>query len=258
MKRFTVVLSIFLSLGLLLPVSADAQHRQHHGQQGQQSMMARPDSMPGGMMGMMQGDMMGQGMMQMMRGMHQQMMQNPMHRSHMTAFMLPALADTLGLSDQQVEQINQLKSEAMSRRSEHQEQMTAQREEFMSLFETEGQPSVEAVRQHLTAMAGTRADRQAAMYETSQQMRQVFTDEQRTTLDSLPPQQKMRQMMSQMPMMDMMQMMGSMGGGMGACPMGGGMMNGMQGMPMMKGMHQQMMQQGGMQNMPMQQNGSNQ
>jgi len=256
MKRFTVVLSIFLSLGLLLPVSADAQHRQHHGQQGQQSMMARPDSMPGGMMGMMQGDMMGQGMMQMMRGMHQKMMQNPMHRSHMTAFMLPALADTLGLSDQQVKQINQLKSEAMSQRNDHREQMMAQRQEFMSLFEEGAQPSADAVRQHVTAMAEMRANQQAAMYETAQQMRQVLTDEQRTMLDSLTPQQQMRQMMSQMPMMDMMQMMRSMHGGM----MGGGMMQGgmMQNMPMMQGMHQKMTQQGGMQNMPMQQNGSNQ
>ncbi|PQJ36550.1 hypothetical protein BSZ35_16290 [Salinibacter sp. 10B] len=255
MKRLTIALSILLTLGLLTPISASAQHPQHHGQRG---MMARSDSMPGGMMGMMQGGMMGQGMMQMMRGMHQQMMQNPMHRSHMTAFMLPALADTLGLSDQQVDQINQFKSEAMSQHSEHQAQMKAQREEFMSLFETEGQPSAEAVRQHLTAMAEMRADQQAAMYEASQQMRQVLTDEQRTMLDSLPPQQKMRQMMSRMPMKDMMQMMGSMGGGMGECPMGGGMMSGMQGMPMMQGMHQQMMQQGGMQNMPMQQNRQNQ
>ena len=254
MKRLTVALSILLTLGLLLPISASAQHPQHHGQRG----MMAPDSMSGPRMGMMQRGMMGQGMMQMMRGMHQQMMQNPMHRSHMTAFMLPALADTLGFSDQQIDQINQLRSEVMNRRSEHHEQMKAQREEFMSLFETEGQPSAEAVRQHLTAIAEMRADQQAATYEASQQMRQVLTDEQRTTLDSLTPQQQMRQMMSRMPMMDMMQMMGSMGGGMGSCPMGGGMMSGMQGMPMMQRMHQQMMQQGGMQNMSMQHNRSDQ
>ena len=217
--------------------------------------MARSDSMPGGMMGMMQGRM-GQGMMQMMQGMHQRMMQNPMHRARMMTFMLPILADTLGLSDRQVEQINQLKSEAMTQRREHREQMMARRNELMGLFEEDQEPSAEAVRRHLTAMAEMRAGQQAAMYETAQRMRQVLTGEQRKRLDGLTPQQQMRRMMSQMPMMDMMQMMRSMHGGM----MGGGMMQGgmMQNMPMMQGMHQKMTQQGGMQNMPMQQNGSNQ
>lgn len=189
-------------------------------------MMAQSDSMPGGMMGMMKGrmgqGMMGQGMMRMMQGMHEQMMQNPMHRASMMTFMLPALADTLGLSEQQLEQINQLKSEAMTQRQEHRDQIMTQRKEFMSLFEADEQPAPEAVRQHLTAMAEMRAGRQAAMYETAQEMRQVLTAEQRQTLGSLTHQQKMRQMMSQMPMMDMMQMMRSVHGGM----MGPGMMAG--------------------------------
>ena len=256
MKRLTALLSILLSLGLLLPISADAQRPRHHGQRG---MMARSDSMPGPMMGrmqggVMQGGMMGQGMMQMMQGMHQRMMQNPMHRARMMTFMLPILADTLGLSDRQVEQINQLKSEAMTQRREHREQMMARRNELMGLFEEDQEPSAEAVRRHLTAMAEMRAGQQAAMYETAQRMRQVLTGEQRKRLDGLTPQQQMRRMMSQMPMMDMMQMMRSMHGGM----MGPGMMGGMRGMPMMRGMHQQMMQQGGTQDMPRQQNRQNQ
>lgn len=199
----------------------------------------------------MQGRMMGPGMMQMMRGMHQQMMQNPMHRASMMTFMLPALADTLGLSDQQLEQISQLKSGAMSQRQEHRQQMMAHRNELMSLFEGDEQPSADAVRQHLTAMAELRANQQAALYETAQQMRQVLTEEQRQTLASLTPQQRMRQMMSHMTVMDMMQMMQSMHGGM----MGGGMMQMMQNMPMRRG---GMMQQEGMQkNMPMHRNRQN-
>ena len=198
--------------------------------------MARPDSMQGGMMGqgMMQNMPMMQGMMQRMQGMHQQMMQNPMHRSSMMTFMLPALADTLGLSDQQLDQINQLKRDAMAQRKEHKEQMKAHRNELMSLFEGDEQPPANVVRQHLTAMAELRAGQQAAMYETAQEMRQVLTDAQRQTLASLTMQQKMRQMMSRMPMMDMMQMMQSMQGGM----MGQDMM---QNMPMMQqgGMMQQ-------------------
>ena len=217
-------------------------------------MMNRPDSMSGGMMGMMQGRMGGQGMMQnmpmmmqRMQGMHQKMMQNPMHRAQMMTFMLPALADTLGLSDQQIEQMNQLKSEAMAQRNDQKEQMMTHRKELMGLFEGDGQPSADAVRQHLTAMAEMRAGQQAAMYEASQQMRQVLTAEQREMLSGMTMQQRMRQMMANMPMMDMMQMMRSMHGGM----MGGGMM---QNMPMQNG---GMMQQGGMKNMPGQQNREN-
>lgn len=202
-------------------------------------------------MGMMQGRV-GQGMMQMMEGMHQQMMQNPVHRASMMTFMLPVLADTLGLSEQQIEQVNQLKSEAMTQRQEHQEQMTGQREELINLFEGDQHPAPDAVRQRLTAMAEMRAGQQAAMYETAQQMRQVLSDEQLQTLGSLTHQQKMRQMMTQMPMMDMMKMMRTMHGGM----MGQGMMQGgvMQNMPMGK---DGMMKQGGMQNMPRQQNDQN-
>ncbi len=226
MKRLTAVLSIFLTFALLTALPAEAQHQQyqqHHGQQGQQGqqgMMARPDSMPGGMMGMMQG----------MRGMHQQMMQNPMHRAQMMTFMLPALADTLGLSDQQIEQMNQLKSEAMAQQKEHQEQMMARRKQMMGLFEGEDQPAPADVRQHLTAMAEMRANRQASMYDTAQSMREVLTAEQREMLSGMPMQQRMRQMMANMPMMDMMQMMRSMRGN----RMGGMMQGDMENMPMQR------------------------
>ena len=89
MKRLTVVLSILFSFAFLTTLTANAQ-------QPQRGMMMRPDSMMRGpMQGQMQGQMMGGGMMQMMRGMHQQMMQNPMHRTSMMTFMLPAFADKL-------------------------------------------------------------------------------------------------------------------------------------------------------------------
>jgi hypothetical protein len=236
MKRFTVALPILLTITLLFALPAEAQRGQHHGQDDRPGMMARADSMPGPMMGMMQG-----GMMRMMRGMHQRMMQNPMHRSRMMAFMLPALADTLGLSEQQRDQLQALKNEAMNQRQTHRQKMMADRKEFMALFE-EGQPSSDQVRRHMMAMAEMRVDQRATLYEVAQQMRQVLTDEQRQMLDGLTPRQRMRQMMSHMPMMDMMQMMQSMHGSM----MGGGMMG------------RGMMQQGNMKNMPMHQHRQNQ
>lgn len=227
MKRRAASLSILLTVTLLLALPAEAQRKQHHGQKDRPGMMARSDSMPDPMMGMMQG-----GMMQRMHGMHQRMMQNPMHRSSMMAFMLPALADTLGLSEEQQSRLQELKSGVMNQREEHRQQMMSHRKEFRGLFE-EGQPSPEQVRQHMMAMAESRVDQRAALYETAHRMRQVLTDDQRQLLDDLPPQQRMRQMMSNMPMMDMMQMMkvmhGSNGGG---GMMGGGMQGNMKNMPM--------------------------
>lgn len=236
MKRLPAALSVLLTVALLLALPAEAQRGQHHGQQDRRGMMARSDSIPGPMMGMMQG-----GMMQMMRGMHQRMMQNPMHRSRMMAFMLPALADTLGLSEQQRDQLQELKDRAMNQRQTHRQQMMADRQEFMGLFE-EGQPSSEQVRRHMMAMTEMRVDQRVTFYEVAQKMRRVLTDEQRQMLDDLTPRQRMRQMMSTMPMTDMMQMMQSMHGSM----MGGGMMG------------SGMMQQGSMKNMPMHQNRQNQ
>lgn len=249
MKRLIPVLSIALTFAFLVPFSVTAQH---HGQRDQ-GMMNRSDSMPGGMMG--QGMMQHMPMMQRMHVMHRRMMENPMHRAQMMTFMLPALADTLGLSDQQVEQIDRLKSEALAQRRDHRQQRTAQRKKLMGLFEGEEQPSTDAVRQRLTAMAEMCVNQQVAMYETAQQMRQVLTAEQRETLAGMSMQQRMRQMMANMPMMDMMQMMQSMCGGM----MGKGMMPGgrMQNTPMMRGMHQRMMQQDGVQNMSRQQDRQN-
>lgn len=239
MKRLPVALSILITFALLLAPPAEAQRGQHDGHHDRAGMMARSDSMPGPMSGMMQGGMMQmmQGMhKQMMEGMHQRMMQNPMHRSRMMAFMLPAVADTLGLSEQQRDQLQGLKTEAMNQHQKHRRQMMADRKELMGLFE-EGQPSSEQVREHMMAMAEMRVDQRTTLYEVAQQMRQVLTNEQRQMLDEMTPGQRMRQMMSHMPMMDMMQMMQSMHGSM----MGGGMM-----------------QQGGMKNMPTQKNHQNQ
>lgn len=229
MKRFTAVLPIALSFLLLAPLPAEAQHQPHHDQQqrqNQRGMMARSDSMQGGMM-------------PMMRRMHQQMMQNPVHRARMMTFVLPALADTLSLSDQQVAQINQHKREAMTQHKAHRQQMMTQRQELMGLFEDNAQPSTDAVREHIMAMAEMRANWQVALYEAAQQMGQVLTADQRQMLDGMTPQQQMHQMMANMPMMDMMDMMqmmramhgGQMGGQMGGM-MQGRRMQRMQDMPM--------------------------
>lgn len=234
MRRPAALPSFLLAAALLIALPAEAQHQKHHGQEEQTGEMARSDTVPGTMQGRMGQPMMGQGMMQMMHGMHRQMhqrmMQNPMHRSAMTAFLLPALADTLGLSGEQTSQIETLKSELVSHLRASREQMATRRQELKSLFEDEGRPAPDQVRQHLEEMASMRADRQARLFEAAERMREVLTEEQQERLEVLSTHDQMHLMMSNMPMMDMMQMMQATPGG----QMGGGMMQGGMGPGMME------------------------
>jgi hypothetical protein len=240
MKHRNVILAVLFTSSLLIASPANAQ-------QPQRGQMAGPDSMRGPMTRAM----MRPGMMAM-RSMHQRMMQNPLHRAEMMAFMLPALTDTLGLSDDQVVQINQLRSEVMTQRQEHQQQVMTYRQQLMDLFEGDEQPAPDSVRQHLLGMAELRATQRAAFYETAQQMREVLTPEQEQMLEGMTPQQQMRQMMSNMTMMEMMQMMRAMHGGM----MDRRMMRNRPGMFMM---HGPMGRRGGMQHhMRMHRNRQNQ
>jgi len=211
MTRFTAALSILLVGAMIVAGDTQAQRR---------GMMARADSAQGPQMGMMQGGMMGPNMMAMMQGMQYQMVQNPMHRAHMTAFSLPILVDTLGVSDQQKDQMNTLKGTMLSRRQTHRQQMQVQHTELMALFEGGTVPATDIVREHLQTMADLRVRHQAEVYEAAQQMRGVLTDDQRQRLDNMTPQQYTAQIMTHMPVRDMMQMMQfARGGVMGNCPM---------------------------------------
>lgn len=168
-------------------------------------MMMRPDT-SARPMGMGPGRMMGPGMMQRMQGMHRRMMQRPLHRTSMAAFLLPALADTLGLSSQQTEQLGSMKQTLLTRYREDRRQMLARRSELQSLFEDEARPDAETVREHLRTVAGLRAEQRALVYETGQSMREVLTPEQREAFDAFTPRQQMRALMTRLTMAEMMQM----------------------------------------------------
>lgn len=228
-----------LVLGLtLLSMPALAQQ---HGHQ-----MMRPDTARG----MMQGGMMGQmGMMSMMQmmprmmGMMQQgmMMQNPLHRATIMAFVLPAMADTLGLSEQQQRQLGELKQRMLQAHRARQQEVRQHQQALQALFQNEQQPDPTALREHLQAIARLEVDDRIAPYETFRQMLQVLNDTQRERLRGMQPHQLMAYMM-RLPMMEMMPMMHMMHGGEGMMRMmmQGGMMGQMGMMPMMQ------MMQGGM------------
>lgn len=168
-------------------------------------MMMRPDT-SARPMGMGPGRVMGPGMMQRMHGMHRRMMQRPLHRTGMAAFLLPALADTLGLSPQQAEQLERMKQTLLTRHREHRQQTQARRSELRSLFEEEARPDPETVREHLRTVAGLRAEQRALLYETGQSMREVLAPEQREAFDALTPRQQMRALMTRLTVAEMMRM----------------------------------------------------
>ena len=234
MKQRTGITLTALLLALFLTADVQAQ-------QPRRGQMAPPDTMSMMMgQGMMMHRMMG--MRGGMQGMHQQMMQNPLHRTTMMIYALPALADTLGLSDEQRKQLQQQKEQFLSQRQARRQEMQAQRKELMALFEGTAQPETSAVREQLQALATLRAEHQAARYEAAVQMRNVLTDAQRQTLDEIEPRALHRQLMANMTVMEMMQMMRAMHGG--RMGMGGaGMMQGMRPMMQHGPMHRQRMQQ---------------
>jgi len=212
MHRFAVILSILVVLGLWVPGSA-------WGQGGPSGRRTMADSIRGPGMRMMQGRMMEGGMIQMMQ---RRVARRPLHRATMTGFLLPALADTLNLSDEQLHRIRQLRSASMAQQRSHRDEMQDRRGELSRLFDADEHPSAETVREHMRMMAALRANHRASMYETAQQMRQVLTAEQRGMVDGLPPRHLVRLTMAHMPMLDVMRLMRSMrGGGARPCPMGG-------------------------------------
>jgi len=171
-----------------------------------------PDSVWAGAYG---GGMMGAGTPMMAR-LHRRMMRSPMHRMQMNVLLLPALADTLGLTDDQLRRLEQLRTTLQNEQQEWRRQMQAKRQSFRRLMASDSLPSAEAVRTHMQTIASLRVEHQASTYAAAQSMRDVLTEEQRAAVDDLPPRRRVRLLMTHVPMMDMMQMMGPMGGGAGA------------------------------------------
>jgi hypothetical protein len=216
-----------LVLGLtFLTLPALAQQHGH-------PMMARPDSAremrPGPMM--MQGGMMPmmEMMSQMIGMMHQGMIaQHLLHRATLMAFVLPAMADTLDLSEQQQRHLRDLKQQMLAAHRARQQEIRQHRQALQERFQSEQQPDPSALRDHLQTIARLETDDRLAPYETYHQMLQVLNDTQRERLRNMQPHDLMPYMM-RLPMMEMMPMIHMMRGHEGMGQMG--MMHMMQGMP---------------------------
>lgn len=232
-----------LVLAVVVTLPAAAQHEQHHPQQADTSR----GMMPGGMMqgGMMQGGMTQDGMMDMMHGgmmqMHMQMMQqamnDPLRRRTMLVHVLPTMQEPLGLSDEQVTDLQSAARQLEEEHRTHGEQMAQARQRLQDAMDSD-EAAPGQVRSMLEEVALHHARMQAFAYETGVQMESILTDEQRSRLSEMAPMQLHQHMMMNMTMMEMMQAMhGAMGsGGMHAGMMPRGMMELMKGGMMRGGM----------------------
>lgn len=196
------------------------------GRMSMKGMMENCPMMSGGQMqgDQMQGGMRG-GMMQggMMRMMMQRMTSDPVQRSVMQVYVLPALGDSLGLSADQAERLEAAKNQFAEQRQEIQKKLRAQEQQLGETMKGE-QPDLSRAEALLTGRAALEADAQMAALRAAAEMTGALSGNQREKLAALKPMQMHRAMMAGLSMKDMMQMMSAMEM---SCPMmNGGMMNG--------------------------------
>ncbi|MFO7862346.1 MAG: Spy/CpxP family protein refolding chaperone [Desulfosalsimonas sp.] len=135
-------------------------------QQGMQMGMKNHGMMRGNMGGMDQGMMVGCA---------------PMQRSMTMVNLLPEMDEQLSLSQDQSEQLIDLRSDFKKQQADFQAEMTKQGKKLQALV-NESAP-VDEVRDQMKAWADTRIDMHSAAYQTEQEMKALLTDEQNAKLE---------------------------------------------------------------------------
>lgn len=137
---------------------------------------------------------------------------HPLRRATMQSLVLPALADTLGLSADQTRRLEELRTSLLSEQKTRREELHAQKKEAHQLFQETAMPDPEAVRTKMEAVATQRANVKAAPYETAAEMREVLTEEQQTRLSELSRQARHHEVMANMTMQEHMHMKRALNG----------------------------------------------
>lgn len=138
--------------------------------------------------------------------MMQQMMEDPLHRSAMMTHALPAMREHLGLSDEQVQSLEQIQTEAMSEARRHVEMTTDPQGQLAATLTAE-QPDEREIDELTREIATHRAQAQAALIRGHIRMREALSDDQRIMLDQMDPEQVHSHMMQSAPMHEMMMSM---------------------------------------------------
>ncbi len=163
-------------------------------------------------------------------------MGDPLHRQLMNVFLLPEMQPELGLSVQQVGQLRELKRGLLAKSKDIGAQLAERRKELDQLLSGDTSRT-RAVKALFEKIGDLRAQLQYAGFETSNKMKAVLSDEQRTKLNAMKPADLHRLMMSRTNMGEMEQAMQLMaaedgmqkGMGMSGMKQGSGMMQGMSG-----------------------------
>lgn len=139
-------------------------------------------------------------------------MGSPLHRQMMNVFLLPEMQSELGLSTQQVEQLRELKRGLLEKSKDLGGQLAERRKELDQLLSGDTSRT-RAVKALFEKIGDLRAQLQYAGFETSNKMKAVLTDEQRTKLNAMKPADLHRLMMSVANMSEMDQTMQLMAAG---------------------------------------------
>ena len=124
---------------------------------------------------MSEGQMRGRGMMMPMHG---NMMQNmPMHKHMMMIKMLPGMQDKLSLSNDQVNELIDMKATFEKEQADFKAEMSRQHMQLKNLMKDDA--PAEEVEAQLKKCADARVEMHLATYKTAQKMKEVLDDEQR-------------------------------------------------------------------------------
>ncbi len=138
----------------------------------------------------------------------EQVAAEPLHRTVLTAFVLPELQPELGLSTQQVAQLRQLKQEMQNKGQEYATKIAARRKELGSMLNP-GTSKGEHVKRVLEEIALLKADRLYSIYEAEARMQIPLTETQRSKLAAIKPHD-LQQAMSRVTADEKMEIMGFM------------------------------------------------
>lgn len=174
MKKIALIAAGVFFLACLTASAQTGQQEDMQSGQQQQSMMQQ--GMKKG--GMMQGGMMQGGMGSMPHGMMGSM---PMQVSMIMVNMLPEMDEQLSLTEEQTDQLIDMRSEFKKQQVDHQADMTKQKNKLQRMID-EDAPADE-VRKQMKACSDIMINMHSAAYETEQEMNAVLTDEQQEELE---------------------------------------------------------------------------
>ncbi|MFP4159318.1 MAG: Spy/CpxP family protein refolding chaperone [Desulfobacterales bacterium] len=168
MKKIALIAAgVFFLACITVNAQAGEQEDMQSGQQ--QSMMQQ---------GMMKQGMMHGGGMGSMHGIKGSM---PMQSSMTMVNLLPEMDEQLSLSEDQLEQLINLRSDFKKQQVDYQADMTKQNKKLQGMID-DG-VSTDEVRKQMKACSDIRIDMHSAAYETEQEMKAVLTDEQQEELE---------------------------------------------------------------------------